>query len=483
MRILDTPVPRMLWIILVAAFALRLLGAWSGNLMYDESTHLACAETIDLRPDHFNLVSRSVDHPPMSVYLVRLSEYLFGDSNFGIRILHALVGALTVIPVFLLAARVFSPTAGLWAAGLLALDQFHMSWSYFIVPEVLLLFFTALVLLQFMAATESRSGRDFAIAGLFLGLAYLAKETALFLAPVLWLSLLFDRKQRTLVLDYRLYLVFLVAFLVASPDIINNLVHFYDGYFYRDAGMITTSWQPSLRVFILYLGELVQDYTAQRGGFKGTGLQNPTIIHWPAALIYLAAIIAALRQWRDNHVRLLLVTFIFTTLAFTVLPQHEPGITYWWASMSIIPATIFAGQLLARLQEQLLQMDSPLQRRGGFVLMFLCIGYLCVHAIQNGLRTGQDDIPRISAAERIEIALQRVGAAETRRDLLQTGFLLMHTLHVVGPQAGLYGHLAQIALMQNNPGKAAYFARKSLELDPHNREALAVSAELEGRER
>ena len=476
---LDTPVPKLVWLIFAVAFALRLLGAWSGNLMYDESTHLACAETIDLRPEHFNLVSRSVDHPPMSVYLVRLSEYLFGNSNFGIRILHALIGAAMVIPVFLLAARVFSVTAGLWSAGLLAVDQFHMSWSYFIVPEVLLLFFTVLVLLQFMTATESRAGRDFVIAGIYLGLAYLAKETALFLAPALWLTLLFSREQRTLLLDYRLYLTFLVAFLVASPDIIINLVFFYEGYFYRDAGMISATWSPSLRAFILYMGELVQVYLAEATGFRGTGLQNPTIIHWPAGLLYLSASALALLHWRNDRVRLLLVTFAFIVFAFTALPQHGRGYTYWWASVSIIPAIVFSGQLLARVQEYFRQTDRHLKRHAGNTLIILLAGYLSVHAIQAGLRTGQA-VPRMSATERIERALQRAADAETVRELRGNYNSLLHTLHITGPDAGLYGYLARIAVIQKHPAKARYFARRSLALDPDNADALAASAALEG---
>src|SRR5947207_2407386 len=39
-------VPRALWFIVAFAALVRLLGAWNGALMYDESTHLACAETI-----------------------------------------------------------------------------------------------------------------------------------------------------------------------------------------------------------------------------------------------------------------------------------------------------------------------------------------------------------------------------------------------------------------------------------------------------
>jgi 4-amino-4-deoxy-L-arabinose transferase-like glycosyltransferase len=478
-RILDIRIPGLLWLIFALALALRLLGAWSGNLMYDEATHLACAETINLHPDHFNLVSRSVDHPPMSVYLVRLSEYLFGDSNLGMRALHALFGALTVFPVFLLASRVFSATAGLWAAGLLAVDQFHLSWSYFIVPEVLLLFFTALVLLQYVVATESRCTRDFVLLGVFLGLAYLAKETALFLAPVLWLSLLAGRGQRPLLLDYRLYLAYLVALLVAAPDIINNLVHFYEGYFYRDSDMIASSWEPSPRTFLLYLGELVKLYTAPRGGYSGTGLQNPTIMHWPAALLYLYATVTALRHWRNDGVRVLLVTFFLIVLVFTVMPSHGAGYNWWWASMSLIPAVALAGQVLARGQDYIMQGRHSIIVRGtGRLVMIGFAGYLSVNAIQISLREGMD-LPRKDAATLLDSALRRAQQTDNLQDLLGQQHYLLHVLHVVGPDAELYALLARIALEKGESSKAGYFTRRSLALDPGNRTALEVSARLD----
>jgi 4-amino-4-deoxy-L-arabinose transferase-like glycosyltransferase len=468
--------PRLLWLILALAFALRLLGAWNGNLMYDEATHLACAQTIDLRPDHFNLVSRSVDHPPLSVYLVRLSEYLFGDSNFGIRILHALAGALTVLPVFLLAARTFSVSAGLWAAGLLALDRFHMSWSDFIVPEVLLLLFTPLVLLRFQQATETRAARDFAIAGLYLGLAYLAKETALFIAPALWLSLWFGRAQRRLLLDYRSYLTYLVAALVAGPDIVNNLVHFYEGYFYRDAGMVHSSWHPSLRVAILYLGDLVQGFTATHGGFDGTGLQNPVNIYWPAGLLYLAALVAALRQAHNPRVRLLLVSFGFSAFAFTVLPAHGYDGMYWWPSISVIPAVVCAGALLAHLQQWSQAQPASLRRLGSGALLAGGL-WLGAHAVQTGLRDGLG-VPRKHAATLVDGAVTRARAAQTDAELLKLDFLLPHTLHIAGPHAALYSQLARLALAQQHPDKAGYFVRRSLALDPHDAVAQQLAAQL-----
>ncbi len=52
-----------MWLILGVAAGLRLLGAWIGNLNYDESMIIARAEAIDLRPDSLRLVWQTVNHP------------------------------------------------------------------------------------------------------------------------------------------------------------------------------------------------------------------------------------------------------------------------------------------------------------------------------------------------------------------------------------------------------------------------------------
>ena len=89
--------PRTLWLILAVAFALRLLGAWRANLVFDERAHLALSDTISLQPGRIHLVSRSLDHPFLSIYILKISNVLFGSSNLGLRILYVLAGTLTVL--------------------------------------------------------------------------------------------------------------------------------------------------------------------------------------------------------------------------------------------------------------------------------------------------------------------------------------------------------------------------------------------------
>ena len=462
----------MLWLILAVALGVRLLGAWNGNLMYDESTHLACAETIDLRPQSFHLVFRSVDHPLLSVYVVRLSAYLFGDSNFGLRILHVFFGTFTLIPVFVLGKQIFSVQAGLWAAALLAVDQFHQTWSYFIVPEILLMLFASLVLLQFLKVMENGVRVDFVRLGLVLGLAYLAKETAIVLIPVLWLCVIIDPKVRSLIKNPNWYVAHGVALLVVSPDLVWNVFYYYEGHFYRDLDFISKTIDLSPRALLLYLGEITQLLTGPLGGFTLEGYQqNPSLSHWPAGLLYLVAAFVAIREWHRRPVRVLMITFLSVFLFYTFLPAPRGRFAWWWASITLAPAVIFAGHALERFVASAWQSPVGVWNRMPKVLAVLFLGYLSVHAVFTGLRTGTG-VPRRSAPELVSDALDKARQVANVKELLVREWRLLHTLHITGAQPDLYAYLARIAYERRQVNRAEYFVWRSLSLDPRNQIAL-----------
>jgi 4-amino-4-deoxy-L-arabinose transferase-like glycosyltransferase len=438
----------------------------SGNLMYDETTHLACAETIDLRPGTFNLVWRSVDHPWMSVYVVKLSSVLFGSSPFGLRILHVLVGTATVMMVFYLGAAVGSPRAGLLAAALLAVDRFHMTWSYFFCPEVLLLFFTTAVLLQFFRATASGSRRDFLLLGLYVGLAYTAKETGFLLVPVLWLCVLTDAQRRRYLRSVEWYVMHAAALVVVLPDVVYNVVYFYEGYFYRDAMFIARSFRLSYSAVLLYLGEVVAYFTASEGGYSTMyDTQNPALCHWPAGVLYLTAValavVGSVRRWSDWPSRVLTILFVVIFGFFTLMPA-EIRTLYWWPSISLIAAVVLAGRVFAR---------SP----KWIVVPFL--SYLLIQAVLTARRPGVET-PRRSAAE---IQAAETAAARNAPGSEALGRLerrLMHAVHIGGPNAELYYHLARIAHQHDRPGRASYFIGRCLTVDANHAPALALEKKI-----
>ncbi len=254
----DLPFRAWRWLlpILLVAFAIRLWGAWHANLIFDERAHWALAETIDLRPGHLHLVSRTLDHPLLSIYILRLASLLFGTSNFALRLPYILAGTATIVPVYHLARRAFSPRAGLLAAALLAVDLFHAGWSRVFMPEAIMLLLSALAILQFLRALEKPSSGRFTLLGLLMGLAYLAKEPAILLGPAFWIFLLITPVYRPVLRNPLWYLAHAVFAAVILPDLLWNASQWSDSYLYRDLSLAGQTLRISLKPLSLYVGEV-----------------------------------------------------------------------------------------------------------------------------------------------------------------------------------------------------------------------------------
>lgn len=68
-------------------------------------------------------------HPPLYFWLLHAWRLLSGDSEFGLRLLSALVGVVTVAAAYLLGRRVAGPPAGVLAALVVAVSRFAVAWS------------------------------------------------------------------------------------------------------------------------------------------------------------------------------------------------------------------------------------------------------------------------------------------------------------------------------------------------------------------
>jgi len=449
---------KTLWLILAAALALRVVGASRANLIFDERAHWALAETIDFRPQHFHVVSRTLDHPLLSIYVLRAGSLIFGTGDFALRILYVLAGTATLVPVYFLGRRVFSERAGLWAAALLAVDQFHVCWSRVFMPEVLMLLLASLVLLQFLRSLEKNTTGNCVLLGVLWGLAYLAKEPAILLIPALWFYLLITPRHRRLLGRPRWYLAHGVFLLVIAPDVLWNLAHLSESYLYRDAALAGEPWRVSWKSFTLYLGELFRAVFGPH--VLGEGREyidgNLYVCHWAAGGLYLASVVAAtITQGKIPAVRLLLVTFFLVFVAFMLLPGGEAFEPFWWASISLIPAVLCAGWLL------------DWAAGGGrvpTVAAFLLLGYLGAQVLPVAWHEGPEH-PRATIQDIVENTFREADKAMRAGDLLGAERRFIYVLNLSGPNADAYHGLAEIAARRHKPEKAESLRKKALALD------------------
>jgi 4-amino-4-deoxy-L-arabinose transferase-like glycosyltransferase len=328
--------------LVLLGLALRLYGAARAGLTFDESIVWAFAREITVKPA-LHLVSRTADHPLLNAYLVRASSLAFGESDFGLRVLHACIGAATIVAVYRLARMLWDWKAGLVAAALLAVDPFHLSWTRLVIEEGPLLLCEALALTLLWRGLARGRARDFVGAGACVGLGYLAKETALLLLPAFALALLQAEGGRRALRTAAPYLGLAAALSFVGVDLALSVGQ-GETHWQRAALILGHPLGLTLKGTSLYLGELyrfvfgadVLDADYADGSAYATA--------WPLGVLYVAAAAAALVR-RQEADRFLAVVFFVVLLAATVVDGRRLFDPFWWASLSFLPALLLLGRM------------------------------------------------------------------------------------------------------------------------------------------
>ncbi len=167
--------------------------------------------------------------PPVVAYLNHFSEWLFGHSEFSVRINAILLGFGTTIVTYLFTKELFKDKFKAFIASLLVyVMPFYLNSGLFFSTDAPLLFFAILAMyLGWMAITYNnwKYWVGFSIA---LGLGYLSKYAMLFFVPFTLLYLFFA--QRKVLANNRLYLSFLLSFVFLLPVLIWNFKYDFIGF-------------------------------------------------------------------------------------------------------------------------------------------------------------------------------------------------------------------------------------------------------------
>lgn len=120
-----------------------------------------------------------VVHPPMGKWLIGIGIKLFGNNEFGWRIIAAIVGSASVLLIYLIVQRLFkSLFLSNIAAALFALDGLHLVMSRVALLDIFLMFF---ILLTFYLILRD----NLWLSGVVIGLAAATKWSAVFAIPFL----------------------------------------------------------------------------------------------------------------------------------------------------------------------------------------------------------------------------------------------------------------------------------------------------------
>jgi 4-amino-4-deoxy-L-arabinose transferase-like glycosyltransferase len=182
------------------------------------------------------------DHPPGWIIVLALPSLLGFKTILGHQLVGCLVGAGTVALIGLTGRRVAGDRAGLIAAGIAAVYPALWLNDATLMSESLALFCGTLAILAAYKAWDDPSPRRFALVGLTIGLATLARAEAFMLVGLLALPLA-ARAPRLVGARARLGRFALAAgamVLVVAPWVVANLVRF------EEPSTLSTQMGPTL---------------------------------------------------------------------------------------------------------------------------------------------------------------------------------------------------------------------------------------------
>ncbi len=188
----------------------------SYGIFRDEFYYLACAE---------RLAAGFVDHPPLSVFILKFNTLLFGDSLFAIRLIPAIAGAATLFITGLLVKRFGGGTKAIVTASIAFMGSMVLSgmFNFFSMNAIDILLWSVAALL-FMNIMEKSSSRSWIWLGVVVGLGLLNKIGMGFWAAGFAVGFLIYGKREELKTPWPWFSA-TTALVMFSPFVVWNLMN------------------------------------------------------------------------------------------------------------------------------------------------------------------------------------------------------------------------------------------------------------------
>jgi 4-amino-4-deoxy-L-arabinose transferase-like glycosyltransferase len=214
-----------LFLILLLAFAVRVVGL--GELIrgsIDEVIFVNNVRRLWEDPNYGLFVTASDLAPSTAVYayLNAGTVALFGRDLDGLRLLNAVLGTLGVLALYVLARALFDRPSALIAALILATFPPHVHFSRIAIAQMGDALFGTLAIAFAVHALKANQQRDWALAGIALGLTQYFYEGGRLLFPALmvgWLALLTLTTQERLKKHRRGMLIGLIAAVICAAPV------------------------------------------------------------------------------------------------------------------------------------------------------------------------------------------------------------------------------------------------------------------------
>ena len=244
-RFRDEPGWKSLFFLSILLIVIRIVSTSIMGLMPQDAYYDFYAQHLDLS---------YYDHPPMIAYLLRLFTSLFGKNVFALKLADTAVALLTLLSFYQLAKKFLSMRKATLAT-MLILSTFMISiLSLISTPDVpLMLFWT--ISLNFLHEALFRKKNIYWIwAGIFTGLSFDSKYTAVFLIIGLLGFLLISKPYRKFIFSRWLFLYFIFFTISILPVLLWNARNGFASFKFQSEGRVQEGIHIDIRGFAGVIG-------------------------------------------------------------------------------------------------------------------------------------------------------------------------------------------------------------------------------------
>ncbi len=235
---------QMLIVLTVAAFALRFNNLGFNSIWLDEASTLVFSK-LSLS-GIWEATAGGEFNPPLFYYIEHFM-LVFGDSEFILRFVPALLGALTIPVFYFIGREVCGRMGGIIAAALLAFSSFHVYYSQDARAYTTMLFFFSIAVLFYLIALRSDSLKHWILFGLFASLSFWTHFYVFVAVGILILHALIVKREAILkdIKSVKTIAAGLLAFIIVSLPLIYVTI----GLFFKRTAAAPTWGLSGLDVF------------------------------------------------------------------------------------------------------------------------------------------------------------------------------------------------------------------------------------------
>lgn len=191
------------------------------------------------------------DHPPMIAWLHGFSNFVFGQSDLGVRATAILLLLLSTGLIYLIGKEAFGKKVGIASAVVFNLIPTFFVGGLFLTPEQPLIIFWLMSLFFAVKIVKGQQKYYWYLLGLSLGLGLLSKFPMLLFIPSIFIFLILSKENRHWFKAIEPYLALVVALFTASPVIIWNIQNNFPSLAHHGARLGSPNYINNILYFLV----------------------------------------------------------------------------------------------------------------------------------------------------------------------------------------------------------------------------------------